>query len=146
MAGRLARRFGEPVAAANGLTHLFPAPHVLADEDLESVGITRARAGAIRALARAVAAEELSFEGVVDAPAFLERLQTLPGIGPWTAQYVAMRALGEPDAFPSGDGALQARCGANARALEEMSQAWRPWRAYAAMILWTCGRNGAAQG
>jgi AraC family transcriptional regulator, regulatory protein of adaptative response / DNA-3-methyladenine glycosylase II len=143
MAGRLAQRFGEPVAAPNGLTHLFPAAGVLAEADLESVGITRGRATAIRALARAVADEEISFEGVVDVPAFLERLEALPGIGPWTAQYVAMRALGEPDAFPCGDGALQARCGGNARAIEDLSQAWRPWRAYAAMILWTCGQNGA---
>jgi AraC family transcriptional regulator, regulatory protein of adaptative response / DNA-3-methyladenine glycosylase II len=143
MAGKLAREFGEPVPASHGLTRLFPVAELLADADLESMGITRARASAIRALARAVANKEISFEGVVDVPAFLERLQALPGIGPWTAQYVAMRALGEPDAFPNGDGALQARCGGNARTLEEMSQAWRPWRAYAAMILWTCGQNGS---
>lgn len=143
MAGKLARRFGEPVSAPHGLTHLFPAPKSLTDADLESEGITRARATAIRALARVVANGEISFEGVVDAPAFLERLQQLPGIGPWTAQYVAMRALGEPDAFPSGDGALQARCGGNERTLEKMSQAWRPWRAYAAMLLWTCGQETA---
>jgi AraC family transcriptional regulator, regulatory protein of adaptative response / DNA-3-methyladenine glycosylase II len=143
MAGKLAREFGEPVPAPQGLTRLFPVAEVLADADLESVGITRARATAIRSLARAVADEEISFDRVADVPAFLERLQALPGIGPWTAQYVAMRALGEPDAFPSGDGALLARCGGNARTLEETSQSWRPWRAYAAMILWTCGQNGA---
>ena len=138
MAGRMARRFGQTTTAPGGLTHLFPAPLVLADADLESIGITRARAATIRGLARKVADGEICFDGVVDAPAFLARLEEVRGIGPWTAQYVAMRALGEPDAFPSSDGALLSRWGGNARALEGQSQAWRPWRAYAAMYLWSC--------
>jgi 3-methyladenine DNA glycosylase/8-oxoguanine DNA glycosylase len=74
---------------------------------------------------------------VVDSQAFLTRLCEIPGIGKWTAQYVAMRALGEPDAFPSGDlGLLRALALDNFRELEGRAEAWRPWRAYAAMYLW----------
>ena len=138
MAGRLARRFGQPVTAPVGLTHLFPTACDLAEADLRSIGITNARSATIRALSRAVVSGEISFEAIVDVQAFLGRLRTVPGIGPWTAQYVAMRALGEPDAFPEGDSALIARCGGTGRTVLQQSQAWRPWRAYAAMYLWSC--------
>jgi 3-methyladenine DNA glycosylase/8-oxoguanine DNA glycosylase len=73
----------------------------------------------------------------VDSEPFLDRLCEIPGIGKWTAQYIAMRALGEPDAFPSTDlGLLHAMAVDSARELEERAEAWRPWRAYAAMYLW----------
>jgi DNA-3-methyladenine glycosylase II len=84
-----------------------------------------------------VCAGKIKFEGVVDSDAFLHRLCEIPGIGKWTAQYVAMRALGEPDAFPSADlGLLRALALGAARELEQHAEAWRPWRAYAAMYLW----------
>jgi AraC family transcriptional regulator of adaptative response / DNA-3-methyladenine glycosylase II len=140
LAGRLAAKFGKPFSGPRGLTHLFPTPAVLADAKLAGVGLTGARAETIRALARAVATGKINFEGVVDTETFLERLCEIPGIGKWTAQYVAMRALREPDAFPSSDlGLLRALKLKNYRELEARASAWRPWRAYAAMYLWRIG-------
>jgi AraC family transcriptional regulator, regulatory protein of adaptative response / DNA-3-methyladenine glycosylase II len=137
MAGRMVSSFGKPFSSGNGLTHLFPTPAALADAKLTRIGLTEARAETIRALARAVCDGRLSFEGVVESDAFLKRLCEIPGIGKWTAQYVAMRALGEPDAFPSGDlGLLRAMALGNSRELERHAEDWRPWRAYAAMYLW----------
>ena len=101
------------------------------------MGMPGARAATIRALAQAVCDGRISFEGIVASDDFLNRLSEIPGIGKWTAQYVAMRALGEPDAFPSGDlGLLRALDLKNSRELESRAQAWRPWRAYATMYLW----------
>lgn len=138
LAGRIARSFGKPISATGNLTHLFPEPDVLADADVASVGLPRARAETIRAFARAVREGRFTFEGVVDTDAFLTRLCAIPGIGEWTAQYVAMRALGEPDAFPADDLGLQrALDSSSARELVRRAEAWRPWRAYAAMYLWT---------
>jgi 3-methyladenine DNA glycosylase/8-oxoguanine DNA glycosylase len=137
LAGRIVKAFGQPISPARNLTHLFPSPEVLADAKLTSVGVTGARAETIRALARAVCDGQISFTGIVETEAFLTRLCEIPGIGKWTAQYVAMRALGEPDAFPSGDlGLLRALSLGNPRELEQRAEAWRPWRAYAAMYLW----------
>jgi AraC family transcriptional regulator of adaptative response / DNA-3-methyladenine glycosylase II len=140
LAGRLVSAFGRKFDGPNGLTHLFPSPDVLAKSKLEGVGLTGARAETIRGLARAVAGGKIKFEGVVDSEDFLRRLCEVPGIGPWTAQYVAMRALGEPDAFPSSDlGLLRALAVNSPRELERQSEPWRPWRAYAAMYLWRDG-------
>jgi AraC family transcriptional regulator of adaptative response / DNA-3-methyladenine glycosylase II len=137
MAGRMVTAFGQSFQGPSGLTHLFPSPEVLAGAKLADIGLTGARAETIRALARAVCAGKIKFEGVVDSDAFLHRLCEIPGIGKWTAQYVAMRALGEPDAFPSADlGLLRALALGTARELEQRAEAWRPWRAYAAMYLW----------
>jgi len=137
LAGRIASTFGTPISPANGLTHLFPSARILAQADLTSVGLTKSRAETIRALARAVSDRRIDFEGVVDSSQFLSQLCELPGIGEWTAQYVAMRALAEPDAFPSSDlGLLRAMNLNHARELDPLAEAWRPWRAYAAMYLW----------
>jgi AraC family transcriptional regulator of adaptative response / DNA-3-methyladenine glycosylase II len=137
MAGRMATSFGRPYRAANGLTHLFPPPEALAEATLANIGLTGARAETIRNLARAVCSGKIDFEGVVDSTAFLNRLCEIPGIGKWTAQYVAMRAIGEPDAFPSSDlGLLRATALATSRELEHRAEVWRPWRSYAAMYLW----------
>src|SRR5947199_1841668 len=100
LAGRLVSNFGRRFSAANGLTHLFPLPEVLGDAKLTSIGLPAARAETIRTLARAVSDGQISFEGIVDSEAFLARLCEIPRSGKWTAQYVAMRALGEPDVFP----------------------------------------------
>jgi len=137
LAGRVARTFGQPYAAGHGLTHIFPTPGALADADVASIGLPKARGETIRALARAVCDNRIKFEGIVDLEAFLARLCEIPGIGRWTAQYIAMRALGEPDAFPSGDiGLLRALGIGSARELERRAGQWRPWRAYAVMYLW----------
>ncbi len=137
LAGRMVTAFGKPFRGPNGLTHLFPSPEELAAARLGNIGLTAARAETIRALARSVCAGKINFEGVVDSDTFLDRLCEIPGIGKWTAQYVAMRALGEPDAFPSADlGLLRALGLPTSRDLEHRAEAWRPWRAYAAMYLW----------
>jgi AraC family transcriptional regulator of adaptative response / DNA-3-methyladenine glycosylase II len=147
LAGRIARSFGRPFSAASKLTHLFPTPEVLAEADLTKAGLTRARAETIRALARAVCEGRIRFEGIVETDAFLARLCEIQGIGAWTAQYVAMRALGEPDAFPAGDlGLLRALNLTSSRELERRSEAWRPWRAYATMYLWNGFCDGKARG
>jgi 3-methyladenine DNA glycosylase/8-oxoguanine DNA glycosylase len=147
LAGRMVSSFGKPFSSANGLTHLFPTPEILADASLASIGLTGARAGTIRALARAVCEGRIIFERVVDSDAFLNRLCEIPGIGKWTAQYVAMRALGEPDAFPSGDlGLLHSMALGSPHQLERHAEAWRPWRAYAAMYLWRIASRHAERG
>jgi AraC family transcriptional regulator of adaptative response / DNA-3-methyladenine glycosylase II len=137
LAGRLAREFGTPINGGGGLTHLFPRPKMLANADLSKIGLPGARAESIRGLARAAADGQISFGGATDVTAFRERFCELPGIGDWTAQYVAMRAFGDPDAFPVSDlWLLRATAMRHPRELEERSKAWRPWRAYAAMCLW----------
>jgi AraC family transcriptional regulator, regulatory protein of adaptative response / DNA-3-methyladenine glycosylase II len=137
LAGRMVSRFGKMISGVSGLTRLFPPPEVLADAKLTDIGLPGARAATIRALARAVCDGQIRFEGVVESEAFLTKLCEIPGIGSWTAQYVAMRALAEPDAFPSGDlGLLRATGESSSRDLERRAEAWRPWRAYAAMYLW----------
>ncbi|MBV8209533.1 MAG: DNA-3-methyladenine glycosylase 2 family protein [Burkholderiaceae bacterium] len=145
LAGRIASAFGQRYAPAPGLTHLFPTPEVLAQADLTIVGLTRARAETIRALARAVCERRIRFEAVFDDRELRARLCEIPGIGRWTAEYVAMRALSDPDAFPAGDLHLRRRAGGlTERELEKRSEAWRPWRAYATMLLWQGGAVEAA--
>lgn len=144
LAGRIVSAFGKPVSGAGGVTHLFPPADVLAEAPLASVGLTKARAQTIRALARAVCDGHIRFEGVTDIQDFLARLCEIPGIGQWTAQYVAMRALAEPDAFPSSDlGLMRALDLSDPRELERRAESWRPWRAYAAMYLWKNGSRNA---
>jgi AraC family transcriptional regulator, regulatory protein of adaptative response / DNA-3-methyladenine glycosylase II len=141
LAGRLAERYGEVVTCDAGdpraPTRLFPEPSALADAPLEEIGLTRQRAGALRALAAAVASEQLALAPGADPAAARDALLALPGIGPWTAELVLLRALGEPDAFPAGDLGLCRALGCDARAVERRAERWRPWRGYAAMLLWT---------
>ncbi|HEX6502352.1 MAG TPA: AlkA N-terminal domain-containing protein [Terriglobales bacterium] len=137
LAGRLVSRFARQFCGPNGLTRLFPEPDILAEAKIASIGLTAARAQTIRALARAVCDRKINFTGIVHFEKFLGGLCEIPGIGKWTAQYVALRALGDPDAFPSGDlGLLRAMNLRSAQDLERRSGAWRPWRAYAALYLW----------
>ena len=137
LAGRLVRQFGTSIELAPGLTRLFPTAEQMADGDLGKIGVPKTRAHALRSLAQAVHLGKINFTGVVDVEEFLARFCELPGIGNWTAQYVAMRALNEPDGFPASDlGLLRALNLRHPKQLCEMSQAWRPWRAYAAMYLW----------
>ena len=133
LAGRIAKSFGQPFPGPDGVTHLSPTPQVLADAKLTSVGLTEKRAETIRALARAVCDGQISFERIVDSDAFLAQLLDIPGIGGWTAQYVAMRALGEPDAFPTGDlGLLRALGLSTSFELEQRGEAIA--RAYCGMV------------
>jgi AraC family transcriptional regulator of adaptative response / DNA-3-methyladenine glycosylase II len=144
IAGRIARTYGEPVAigAVSGLSHLFPVPERLARARFNNTGITRARAATLRRLAQAVVDGALSFDRSQDPASLRASLLAITGIGDWTADYVAMRALKNPDAFPAADlGLLRAfdrpdRKRLRPAELEEISQRWRPWRAYAALLLW----------
>jgi AraC family transcriptional regulator, regulatory protein of adaptative response / DNA-3-methyladenine glycosylase II len=137
LAGRMVKAFGQSFPATRGLAHLFPVPEVLARADLAEIGLPKAKAATIHALARAVCDRRLRFDGIVDGGAFLARLCEIPGIEKWIAQYAAVRVLRDPDAFPSSDPALRRMAGFHsARELEDYSEAWRPWRAYAALLLW----------
>lgn len=137
LAGRLARTFGTRINASPALTHLFPTAEVLAEADVAVIGLPRKRAETIRALARAVSEGRIDFGSVDNIEEFRSRLKEIPGIGEWTVQYIAMRALGDPDALPAGDlGLLHGASLHHERELAQRAEAWRPWRAYAAMYLW----------
>lgn len=145
LAARLVRRFGEPLpqhVRAPGIDLVFPRPEFLAEADIASLGMPGSRAEAIRTVARAAAEDPQIFAPAHDLAGSIERLRRLRGVGEWTAHYIAMRALREPDAFPAADiGLMRAIAGdgglrPTARELEALSQAWRPWRAYAALHLW----------
>lgn len=133
---------GQQVSVAGARTILgrIAAAHGFAPERLASVtleGMPRQRAEAIRTIARSVADGEITFERGNSLDDSIARLCALPGIGPWTAHYIAMRALGERDAFPAGDLILRRKAGdLTARELERRAERWRPYRAYAAMLLW----------
>jgi AraC family transcriptional regulator of adaptative response / DNA-3-methyladenine glycosylase II len=140
--GRLVARFGEAIETPDRrLTHLFPTPRVLVDADLAAAGLTGWRAATLRALARAVDTEDLVLDRGADREECVAALLALPGIGPWTAGYVAMRALGDPDVFLPNDHGLRAAARhlgmtSESRGLAAHSQRWSPWRSYAAMHLW----------
>ena len=146
LAERLVRQFGAPVDTPwPGLDRLFPTPAVLAAADgdaLGQLGIVRQRQAAIVALARAVDGGQLDLSASADVEATLAALRQLPGIGDWTAQYIALRALRWPDAFPAGDVALHKALGVRdqaqpARAAVDAAQAWRPWRGYGVIRAWS---------
>ncbi len=142
LCSRLVARFGAPIAATPPLTHLFPTPQKLAHADVAAIGLPGARARANNALARAVVDDGLALDGWLDADAATSALTALPGIGPWTAQYIAMR-MGQPDAFPAGDLVLRKRAGQiTERELLARAEAWRPFRAYAALHLWADESEG----
>ena len=135
--------------AGDGLARLFPGPTELLNADLTGVGLTRSRLGTLKALAHAILEGEIDLHGTSDA--ISAQLAEVPGIGEWTAQYVALRALGEPDAFPASDLVLR-RVASNGgaplspEALALRAEAWRPWRAYAAIHLWRAATDEAPRG
>jgi AraC family transcriptional regulator of adaptative response / DNA-3-methyladenine glycosylase II len=137
LTARLAARFGHPAPfQIDGLARTFPAAEELVDADL-AIGIPATRAEAIREFARAVASGLLLFDGSHDAATCVGRLCAIRGLGPWTAQYIALRALSDPDAFPAGDLVLLRAAGMKTtKELERHAERWRPWRAYAAMHIW----------
>lgn len=143
LATRLVQGFGAAAARSGeaGMHVGFPGPEQLASADLRAIGLTQARAQTIQTLAQALLEERVDFRPDQSLAEFVQRWCALPGIGPWTAHYIAMRALGHPDAFPAGDLVLQKALAPpgerlSATALEARSQAWRPWRAYAVFHLW----------
>ena len=150
---RLVERLGEPVATPwPDLQRLFPSPATLAQaegEVLGQLGIVRQRQAAIVALARAVDSGQLALHPGTDVQATTQALCQLPGIGDWTAQYIALRGLRWPDAFPAGDVALHKALGVQgqpqpARAATALAQAWRPWRGYAVLRAWATGSISSA--
>ncbi|HEX2671545.1 MAG TPA: AlkA N-terminal domain-containing protein, partial [Polyangiaceae bacterium] len=143
LATRLIQAYGEPLAApVHGLTHLFPGPEVLARADLTSLGMPRSRAATLSAVAAASLENPEIFASNCGLEEAVQRLRAIRGVGEWTAQYIALRQLREPDAFPASDlGVLRALTderGIRPRAAEVLTRAerWRPWRAYAAQHLW----------
>ena len=132
-AARLTQRCGTALESPRGsLTHSFPSAQQVAAADLTGVGLTTSRAATLRTVAQAVC-DGLSLEPTAERDGARRALLALPGIGPWTVDYVAMRALGDPDAFPADDLVLRRMLGKSATAVAE---SWRPWRAYAAMHIW----------
>jgi AraC family transcriptional regulator of adaptative response / DNA-3-methyladenine glycosylase II len=144
LAARAVSTFGEKVIgelAVSGLTHAFPRPGRLQTDSVARLGMPRARAAALAGVAAAVEANPRLFDPCRDLEEAVARLCELPGIGEWTAQYIAMRALGESDAFLAGDVALQRLFGGqearpDAAMLLAHAERWRPWRAYAVLHLW----------
>lgn len=141
LAARVVDAFGELIESPHeGLTHLAPLPQRIAAATADGIarlGIVRARARSIIALAQAVASGRLTLGADNGPDATVEQLLALPGIGPWTAHYIAMRALRWPDAFPKEDMVLRNNLGGVTTAeADAMSQRWRPWRSYATLHLW----------
>jgi AraC family transcriptional regulator of adaptative response / DNA-3-methyladenine glycosylase II len=152
---RLVEQYGDELAVDNGgfesIDRLFPRPETLAAADLRGIGLPDARARAIADLARAALDGRFGWDPSVSLEDNVRAMCELTGIGAWTAHYVAMRAFGEPDAFPAADLGLRRSLGtarglASPAAVAQAAEAWRPWRAYAALHLWTGGNgNGTAR-
>ncbi len=140
--GRLVARFGEPLpgaAAVDGLTHLFPTPATLAGLDPADLPMPRARGRSLVQLSAALAGGELALDRGPERHRTRTQLLAMPGIGRWTASYIAMRALGDPDAFlPTDVGTRHAlaRLGADPADAARLAEGWRPWRSYAQALLW----------
>ncbi|MGH3445379.1 MAG: AlkA N-terminal domain-containing protein [Nocardioidaceae bacterium] len=143
VAGRLTEEYGErlpPSTTYPGLTHLFPTTAVLAGTDPERLAMPRARGRALNALCAALASAEIALDRGADRADVRRALLALPGVGPWTADYIALRALGDPDVFLATDlGARHAMAavGLDPADAPATAEAWRPWRSYALMHLWT---------
>ncbi|PJE39730.1 MAG: 3-methyladenine DNA glycosylase 2 [Pseudomonas sp.] len=141
--GRLVTRLGESLqfADATDIQRLFPTAAAIADANLDGIGMPGKRVQTLQHFAGQVASGALRLDLQNGYTAFVEQLCALPGIGPWTAEYIALRAFGEVDAFPASDlGLLKAPVwgpeGIDAKQLKARAEAWRPWRAYAAAHLW----------
>ena len=150
LVGRIAQRFGGTVDTPNTMvTKTFPNAQILAHcicSDLTATGITTKRAASIIALAQAVATQTIVLSPEAPVPQTIAKLQELPGIGEWTAQYIAMRALSWPDAFPHTDlGVKHALGERRPKKILTLAESWRPWRAYATMALWHSLSPGAPQ-
>ena len=135
LSGKLVDAFGEPVPGigALGLTHLFPDAPTIAEADLSSLGVPGARIRALQGFAEAIATGAIALDRAAGLEDAVAAMRALPGIGPWTAHYIAMRACAERDAFPASDLAIRRELGTDPEAVAER---WRPWRAYGAMHIW----------
>jgi AraC family transcriptional regulator, regulatory protein of adaptative response / DNA-3-methyladenine glycosylase II len=142
LAARLVTEWGSPLDQPDrSLTHVFPPPDVLAEADLARIGLPRARQRTLRELAARLASGRLVLDGGADRLAARRELLAIPGVGDWTASYVSLRALGDPDAFPAADvglrrGARVLGLPAEPAELAARAERWRPWRSYGAHYLW----------
>lgn len=138
LAGRLVERHGEPFeSGVEGLTHTFPSAEALAEADIPGIGMPQARADTIMGFSFAVASGAIDLDADWELDDLVAALCELKGIGPWTANYLAMRGFEMPDAFPLGDLGLRKAAGdLSAKELNEMAERWRPHRAHAAIHLW----------
>lgn len=140
----MAETLGEPLATPfDGLTRTFPRPEALTglekpvEDLLGPLGIIGSRARSIAALAQSLVGGRIRLSPEADPAAEMEKLMALPGLGPWTAHYLALRALGWPDAFPATDyGVRKALGGLGPREATALAESWRPWRGYATINLW----------
>jgi len=144
IAGRLVEAYGDQVTTPgeNWPSYLFPEPQTLVRDDLGKLGMPRTRGDTLSTVAKAVVGGDVALHPGVNVSEMVAALTSLKGIGEWTASYVALRALGDPDAFPSGDLGLQKAAALNseklsAKALSATAENWRPWRGYAALHLWS---------
>ena len=142
LAERLVHKLGSRLPAPHGtVTHLFPRPEVVADADLSGIGLTTPRIRALRMLSTSVAQGQITLDPGADRMETRRGLLAVPGIGPWTADYIAMRAMADPDAIPLTDHGLRRAFlalggSAEPRGLAAHAEGWRPWRSYGALHLW----------
>ncbi len=142
LAGRVAEKYGESYNGTSAhLTRVFPCAATLASADLNGMGIVGQRIAAIKAVAMKITTGEIVFDGVLETEEFVRRICEIKGIGDWTAHYIALRVLSDPDAFPYSDLILRRAATNNQetltpKALLALAEAWRPWRAYAVILLW----------
>jgi len=146
--GRIVEKYGEAIETSQpSLTHSFPSPYTLSTARLESVGVPKRRSRSIQTLAKAVHEGALRLDGSPSLEAAVERLRSITDVSTTTAEYIAMRVYREPDAFPSNNPWLRKALSDNGTLasvveLEARAEAWRPWRAYAAMHLWNSFLDG----
>jgi len=149
LAGRLVASLGTPLAAPDGsLTHSFPSADAIAGSSLEDLGMPQTRRDTLRRVAEAIVREQVVLDAGADRDETRAALESIKGIGPWTAGYIAMRALGDPDAFLASDLGVRHACrrlglDASPAAVERHAERWRPWRAYALQYLWSTLEEGA---
>lgn len=142
LAGRVAERHGADYSCECAqLTRVFPCAETLAGADLDGLGIVGQRVAAINAVAHRIVTKEVVFDGVLDTEEFVRRVCEIKGIGEWTAHYIALRVLSDPDAFPHSDLILRRAAASDGgtmtpKALLARAEVWRPWRAYAVILLW----------
>ena len=148
IAGRLAERCGQDIAADGAITRVFPTPDALARADVSDLGVPAARAKCLTAVARALVGGKLSLDGSTPPESVAQQMLQIAGIGPWSAHYVALRGLGEPDAFPESDLGISKALDALGYAADRKTRkaeidALSPWRGYAAIYLWNAIPKGA---
>lgn len=142
LAGRVAERHGDSYhCAMEQLTRVFPSANILANAELGEMGIVGQRIEAIKTVAAKIAVGEIVFDGILESEDFVSKLCEIKGIGEWTAHYVALRVLNDPDAFPHSDLILRRAAASDggtltAKQLLQRAEVWRPWRAYAVILLW----------